>query len=336
MSTTSATVVDPRTEGSVRGSTPVTRKKRSTGLASPLEVLGFTGPAILVYVAFVFLPIGFAFAMSFFDGIQVAPFREFIGFDNFARIFTFERQFGQPFFWDALRNNILIAVFSLLLQGPLAIGVALLLNRKMRFRQFFRLLIFVPYVLSEVITGLIFSIALTSGGAVDTWLGRLGLDSLQGTLWLGTTGTGGPGSITFWTVFVVLTWKYVGLAIILFMAGLASVPEELSEAAMIDGASWWQTQWRVTIPLLGPTIRIWAFLSLIGSFQLFDMVWILFGGAPGRLTTVGMHTMATYMVTQGSAGRVGYGAAIGIVLFIFTMIIALLYQKFILNRDLEG
>lgn len=295
------------------------------------EVLGFTGPALLVYVAFVFVPVVFAVVMSLYAGTRNAPLNNFVGFDNYREIFTAGRMFGQPYFWDAVRNNLLIAVLSLLLQGPLAIAIALLLNRKIKFRGLVRLLIFVPYVLSEVITGVMFQMLLMPNGAVARWLERIGLGHFAGTQWLADIGNGGLGSVTFWAVMMVLTWKYIGLAIILFLAGLSGVPEELTEAAQIDGASWWQTQWRITLPLLGPTIRIWAFLSIIGSFQLFDMVWILTRANP---TIVGMDTMATYMVQMGmNRDRVGYGSAIAVVLFLMTLLVGLLYQRFILNRD---
>jgi ABC-type sugar transport system permease subunit len=323
---------EPRAVDTARGSSPESLKaKKKARLRNRLEAIGFTGPALLVYVLFVFVPVGFALAMSLFAGTRTAPFNTFVGFDNFVDIFTRGRMFGQPFFWDAVRNNFLIAAMSLVVQGPIALGVALLLNRKMRGRTLVRLLIFVPYVLSEVITGVIFQMILMPNGALDVWLERLGFGDLAGTLWLADTG-GGLGSITFWAIFFVLTWKYVGLAIILFLAGLSGVPEELHEAASIDGASWWQIQRKITIPLLGPTIRIWAFLSIIGSFQLFDMIWILTRGNP---TPTGMHTMATYMVQMGmNANRVGYGSAIAVVLFVITLIIALVYQRFILSRDL--
>ena len=92
----------------------------------------------------------------------------------------------------------------------------------------------------------------------------------------------------------ILTWKYIGFAVILFLAGLQGIPDELSEAARIDGASYWQIQRRITLPLLGPTIRIWAFLSIIGALQLFDLVYIIWGQYVVR--TAGTSTMATYMV----------------------------------------
>ena len=137
-----------------------------------------------------------------------------------------------------------------------------------------------------------------------------------------------------WTVFGVLTWKYLGFAILIMLAGLQGVPEELGEAAAIDGASWWQTQRHITIPLLGPTIRVWAFLSIIGSLQLFDMVWLL---TPNGGPLQQAHTMATYMVKYGSnSQQVGFGSAVAVILFVISLTVALLYQRFALRRDLEG
>ncbi|ACZ31769.1 binding-protein-dependent transport systems inner membrane component [Xylanimonas cellulosilytica DSM 15894] len=319
---------EPRAE-SARGSSPVLRASKKK--VRWYEVVGFTVPALLVYVAFVFVPIAFAVVMALFDGNRIAPLRDFVGFDNFVEIFTGGRTFGMPFFWDAVQNNLLIAVLSLLIQGPIAIAVALLLNRKMKFRGLVRVLIFVPYVLSEVITAVMFQMLLAPNGAIAVWLRRLGMDGLADTQWLADIGHTGVRSATFWTLMVVLTWKYIGLAIILFLAGLSGIPEELNEAAQIDGASWWQIQRKITLPLLGPTLRIWAFLSIIGSFQLFDMVWILTRANP---TIVGLDTMATYMVQMGmNRNRVGYGSAIAVVLFVMTLIVALTYQHFVLRRD---
>jgi raffinose/stachyose/melibiose transport system permease protein len=136
-------------------------------------------------------------------------------------------------------------------------------------------------------------------------------------------------------LMLILTWKYVGFAVILFLAGMQNIPEELSEAAAVDGASFWQTQRRITVPLLGPTIRIWAFLSIIGALQLFDLVYIIWGQYVS--STAGTSTMATYMVTEGrNAGNYGYGNAVAVVLFLISLFIALLYQRFVLRRDTEG
>jgi ABC-type sugar transport system permease subunit len=133
----------------------------------------------------------------------------------------------------------------------------------------------------------------------------------------------------------ILTWKYIGFAVILFLAGLQGIPDELTEAAAIDGASYWQTQRRITLPLLGPTIRIWAFLSMIGALQLFDLVYIIWGQYVA--STAGTSTMATYMVANGrNAGEYGYGNAVAVVLFLVSLAAALLYQRFVLRRDTEG
>ena len=130
---------------------------------------------------------------------------------------------------------------------------------------------------------------------------------------------------------VVLTWKYLGLAIVLFLAGLAGVPDELYEAAQIDGASWWQVQRKVAIPLLGPTVRTWAFLSMIGSIQVFDMVWILTGGGPAEST----NTMATFLYGWGvDRNLIGIASAASVILFVIALVFALTYQRFVLRRDL--
>ena len=134
---------------------------------------------------------------------------------------------------------------------------------------------------------------------------------------------------------LIITWKYIGFAVILFLAGLQGIPEELSEAASIDGASYWQVQRRITLPLLAPTLRIWAFLSIIGALQLFDLVYIIWGQYVS--STAGTSTMATYLVTNGrNAGNYGYGNAVAVVLFLISLVVALIYQRFVLRRDTAG
>ena len=253
---------------------------------------GFAAPALVVYVTFVLVPVALAAVYSFFNWNGLGDLDRFIGLENYAGAL------GDPTFLGAMANNGLIVVLSLIVQGPLAIAIALLLNRKLRGRALIRTLIFVPYVLSEVVAGLAFRLLLPPGGPLDGVLTALGWTGDK-PLWLGDP------DVAFWTLSAVLTWKYLGFAIILMLAGLQGVPEELSEAAAIDGATWWQTQRHITLPLLGPTIRIWAFLSVIGSLQLFDMVWILTGGGPVNAT----ETMATYMVEYGNGrSQIGYGS----------------------------
>jgi raffinose/stachyose/melibiose transport system permease protein len=302
------------------GPAPAQRPRRITSRRGRALIVGFLAPALLVYVTFVLLPVVLAAVYSFFNWNGLSALDRFIGFDNYVRALT------DPIFQAAVGRNLAIVGLSLALQGPLAIGIALLLNRRIVGRTVLRVLIFVPFVLSEVIAGLSWKLLLQPQGPFDGVLESLGLGGIR-QLWLADQ------NIVFWTLFVVLTWKYLGFAIILFLAGLQGVPEELSEAAQIDGASWWQTQRHITIPLLSPTIRIWAFLSIIGSLQQFDVVWLLTGGGPVNATT----TMATYMVQYGfQRSQLGFGSAVAVILFVVSIAFALLYQRFLLRRDLQG
>ncbi|TDC34380.1 sugar ABC transporter permease [Micromonospora sp. 15K316] len=286
------------------------------------EIIGLTLPAVIVYVMFVLVPMGFAVYYSLFRWRGIGPPTDYVGFDNYVLAFQ------DPIFLDALRNNAIIVVGSLVVQGPIALAVALLLNRRFRGRAVFRLLVFVPYVLAEVTAGIMWKLLLTDNGTVDALLRSLGLGSLV-RAWLADL------DVVIWTMLFVLTWKYVGFAIILLLAGLSNVPQELTEAAAIDGASWWQTQRHVMLPLLGPTIRIWMFLSMIGSLQAFEVIWVT--SVPAVRSLGASATMATYMVDNGFFARLwGYGNAVAVILFVISFVAALLFQRFLLRRDIEG
>ncbi|WP_433318467.1 carbohydrate ABC transporter permease [Micromonospora sp. CA-269861] len=286
------------------------------------EIIGLTTPAVVIYVMFVLVPMGFAVYYSLFRWRGVGPPTEFVGLRNYTLAFQ------DPIFLDALRNNAIIVFGSLLIQGPIALGVALLLNRRFRGRAVFRLLVFVPYVLAEVTVGIMWKLLLTDQGTVDALMRSLGMGGLV-QAWLADL------DVVIWTLLAVLTWKYVGFAIILLLAGLSNVPDELTEAAAIDGASWWQIQRHVTIPLLGPTIRIWMFLSMIGSLQIFDMIWVT--SVPAVRSLGASATMATYMVDNGFFARLwGYGNAVAVILFAISFVAALLFQRFLLRRDIQG
>ena len=301
--------------------TPRPRKRRGRGRLR-LELALLTGPAIIVFVGLVIFPVGLAAYYGFYKWQGYGPPTDWVGLGNYKIIFT------DPAFQQALEHNGLIVVLSLVIQGPLAIFLALLLNQKIRGRALIRVLIFVPYVISEVIVGTGFSLMLQVSGAVNDALHNIGLGFLA-TDWLANP------SIALWTLMAIITWKYIGFAVILMLAGLQSIPDELSEAARIDGASYWQVQRHITLPLLGPTIRIWAFLSIIGALQLFDLVYIIWGQYISG--TAGTSTMATYMALNGRlAGNYGYGSAVAVVMFLISLVVALCYQRFVLRRDLRG
>ena len=301
--------------------TPRPRKRRGR-VRLRLEIALLTGPAIIVFVGLVIFPVALAAYYGFYRWQGYGPPTDWVGLGNYKIIFT------DPTFQQALEHNGLIVVLSLVIQGPLAIGLALLLNQKIRGRALIRVLIFVPYVISEVIVGTGFSLMLQDTGALNDALHNIGLGFLA-TDWLANP------NIALWTLMAIITWKYIGFAVILMLAGLQSIPDELSEAARIDGASYWQVQRHITLPLLGPTIRIWAFLSIIGSLQLFDLVYIIWGQYISG--TAGTSTMATYMALNGRlAGNYGYGSAVAVVMFLISLIVALCYQRFVLHRDLRG
>ncbi len=292
--------------------------RRRASLRMAAEIAFFVGPALLLFSVFVVWPIVRAVQFSLYRWKGFGPLVDFVGLQYYVSVL------GNEVFTDAFRHNMTIVVLSILVQLPLGLAVALLLNRRMRGQGVLRTIIFVPYVLSEVIAGVVWlQLLQPEYGVVDTILGAVGISGPEQG-WLGTP------EVALYTVFVVLTWKYLGLAVLLFLAGLQGVPDELMEAAQIDGASWWQVQRWVTVPLLGPTIRTWGFLSMIGAIQLFDMVWILTGGGPANST----NTMATFLITEGTK-RYNYGiaTAASVILFAVALVLAVLYQLFVLRRD---
>ncbi|KHK96380.1 sugar ABC transporter permease [Microbacterium mangrovi] len=298
------------------------RRRGGFGWRGRLEVLLLVGPAVVFFLGFVVFPVVMAGYYGFFNWKGYGPATDFIGLKNYVTILT------DPEFQAALGHNAFIVVASLLLQGPVAILLALLLNRRMRGRSVIRVLIFVPYVISEVVVGTGFSLMLQTQGALNDLLKDLGMP------WAVHDWLADP-NLAIWTLMAILTWKYVGFAVILFLAGLQGIPEELYEAAALDGASYWQIQWRISFPLLGPTLRIWAFLSIIGALQLFDLVYIIWGQYVA--STAGTSTMVTYMVSNGrNAGNFGYGSAVAVVLFLISLVVALIYQRFVLRRDTDG
>jgi raffinose/stachyose/melibiose transport system permease protein len=289
------------------------------------EIIGLSGPALIVFTVFVLAPMAFAVYYSLYRWSGYGWPTEFRGLDNYFGEFG---AFRDPIFLAALKNNAIILVGSLVVQGPLALGIALLLNRRFRGRSAFRLLVFIPYVLAEVTVGIMWQLLLLRDGTVNALLTDIGLGGLT-TGWLANL------PVVIWTLLFILTWKYVGFALILFLAGLANIPDELTEAASIDGASWWQIQRHVTIPMLGSTIRIWAFLSMIGSLQVFDVIWV--ASTPAIRSLGASNTMATYMVDHGFNQREwGYGNAIAVILFTIAFVAALLFQRFVLRRDIDG
>ncbi|MFG1616631.1 carbohydrate ABC transporter permease [Nonomuraea wenchangensis] len=290
-------------------------RRRGRALTITLFVL----PALVLFLLLVVAPILVAFYASAFrwNGFGGLP-TNFIGFDNFTRLFSTE------IFRRDLWHLLVLVLLSLCVQLPLSLAIALLLNQRIRGRAVYRLVFFAPYVLSEVITGVLFSLILApDAGMANQVLALFGADSD----WLADPDTVMP------SLFLVMTWKYFGFHMMILLAGRQNIPGELIEAAQIDGASGWRTFRHITLPLLGPTIRISVFLSVIYTIQLFDLVWILTGGGPSHSS----ETMAVTMFEWGfKRSQVGYASAISVVMFVLALVFALFYQRFVMRRDLEG
>ena len=248
-----------------------------------LTIFLFLLPGLVLFGLLVLLPILIAGYLSFFrwnglGGLPEPGSDRFIGLENFQRLLSDEIFLGD------IRRMLIIVVLSLVIQLPMSLGLALLLNQKMRGRAIYRTIFFAPYVLSEVITGVLFTMVFSpEHGLVNSVLSAIGLEGAAAE-WLADPDT------VLYSVFAVITWKYFGFHMILYLAGRQGIPNELLEAAAIDGANAWRQFWHVTLPLLGPTIRMSVFLSIIGTIQLFDLVWVLTEGRPGaRLGDDGGH-----------------------------------------------
>jgi raffinose/stachyose/melibiose transport system permease protein len=292
-------------------------RSRVPGLAS----IGlFLLPALILYGVFVLIPIVQAAHFSLYKWNGLTPLTDFIGLANY------QRALADPVFIKAVTHNALIILLSLTTQIPFSLGIALLLNRRFPGRAIFRLLFFAPYVIAEVIAAVVWRLILQPDGLAEGGLRAIGLQSFY-MPWLADTDT------VLWALFVIISWKYFGFHMIILLAGLQGIPRELEEAAAIDGASRRQAIRYVTLPLLGPTIRVSVFLSIIGALQLFDLVWVTTGGGPADAS----NTMASYLVDRGfERFQLGYGSAISVILFVIALVVAMAYQRFVMRRDLDG
>lgn len=279
----------------------------------------FTLPGMILFALFVLMPIVQSLYFSFYDWDGFGPPTDFIGMGNYTRLLN------HSVFQLSLAHTLTIMVLSLVVQLPLALGLALLVGRgKLYGKRFFRAMLFIPYVFSEVITAIIWRYVLSPGqGLVNQVLGAF-IPNYQPIGWLAER------DLVLYAYFAVLTWKYFGFHMILYMAGLQGIPKDLEDAARIDGATEARVLRYVTLPLLGATIRLTIFLSVVGSFQQFVLVWVLTQGGPVNASEV----IGTYLYKFGiQRFALGYGSAIAIVLFTITFVFSLVYQRFVMRQD---
>jgi len=281
----------------------------------------FLLPSMALFFLFVLVPVVQAAHYSLYQWSGLGDLSDYIGLRNYQDLFH------DPIFLQALKNNILIAGLSLLLQLPSALALALLMNQKLPGRTFFRTVFFLPYVLSEVVTGLVWSFIYNpSNGLIAGVLQQANLHVVP-PAYLADTRT------VLFAIFVAMSWKYFGFHFVLYVAGLQNIPGDVIEAACIDGANSWQTIRYVMLPLLGSTIRISAFLSILGSLQYFDLIYVMSDGGPVHAS----ETMATYLIHFGlQQFALGYGSAVGVIMFGLCLVFALVYQRIIMQQDLSG
>jgi ABC-type sugar transport system permease subunit len=282
--------------------------------------------------------------LSFFewDGVQPMIFR---GLANYQQTI-----FGDPTFLVALQHNIVYTVGTVIGKNVIALALAVVLNGRIRGRSFFRTTLFTPVVMSFVVVGLLWNwIFNVQFGLLNTLLGAVGLVNWQSD-WLGSA------RIALFSLIAVDVWKWYGFHLVIYLAGLQGIPTTLYEAAMIDGASAWRKFTSVTLPLLRPIVVINVTLSLMGGFNVFDLVYVMTQGGPANATNVVMmyayiqgfkfyHLDLVYVMTQGGPANatnvvmmyayiqgfkfyhLGYAAAISYVLMAIVIVVSALQLR---------
>jgi raffinose/stachyose/melibiose transport system permease protein len=282
----------------------------------PVIVL-FLVPAMVVIAVYLIWPIAQSIQLSFFRWDGISPARDFVGLANWQRLVA------DSVFWQSLRNNIVLVIASIGIQLPIAMALAVILDRVgRRLARFLRVLYFVPLLLSTVAIGVLFrNIYDGNFGLLNASLELVGMGGLT-QHWLGQTSTALPA------VIAVVVWQFVPFYMILFGAALADLPEGLHDAASVDGATENQYFFRVALPQMKPIVGVATVLSLIGSLKYFDVVWVMTRGGPEHATEL----MATYMFTRSfRTNEVGYGSAIVSALFV-TVLLASLISIYLSSR----
>lgn len=251
-------------------------------------------PSLLIYALFVFVPVVWSAYYGFFDwkGIGEA---KFIGLGNYAEIMH------DPVFWRALKNNVIFVLASVFGQVPIALVLAIMLNKSNMLQRFLRSAIFMPMVLSAVVIGMIWQyIYHPQIGILNFLLDALGLESWK-LQWLSDP------KIAIFSMTPPLVWSFVGLYLIIFMSALQNIPGDIHDAAQIDGATGARKLFSVTLPMIWGTIQVALILCISGSLKSFDLVYIMTKGGPAHATEL----LATYMYNSTfSSYRYGFGSAI--------------------------
>ncbi|WP_284775021.1 sugar ABC transporter permease [Agrobacterium sp. lyk4-40-TYG-31] len=277
------------------------------------HIIVFMLPAFLVYTAVMILPLGSTLWLSFFREIDGQ--RVFVGLDNFRALFLEDR--WSVSFWNALVNNIYFFIIHMLVQNPIGVALAALLSLpKLRFSAFYRTAIFLPTLLSFVIVGFIWKLILSPlWGIAPTLLDMVHLKFLFAP-WLGR-----PNSALI-AVSLISVWQYVGIPMMLIYAALLNIPDEVIEAAEMDGITGWSQFWKIKLPLILPAIGIISILTFVGNFNAFDLIYTVQGalaGPDGSTDILGTLLYRTFFGFQLQLGDRSMGAAIAAVMFLIIL-----------------
>lgn len=277
-------------------------------------ILLYMLPALTLLTAFVFLPIVLNFIYALFRWSSFSTQCDFVGLANFARLLSDETV------WVAFKNNLWYAVISLVFQVGGSMLIAALLEEKWmrRSQPFFRTVYFLPSMISLTVVGILWqTIYSPVFGIVNPLLEKLGLGMLA-TDWLGNTRT------AVFSVIAVSQWQYFGYTMVLFLVAMQSVPADLYESAIIDGANSFQRFIHITIPNIREIILVNCMITIIGAFQVFDEIYIMTGGGPGRSSEV----LGTYLFRTGFRNdEMGYASAIATMVFFVTFVFSVIQMR---------
>jgi raffinose/stachyose/melibiose transport system permease protein len=276
----------------------------------------FTVPALALFTFVVLVPSarGMYYAVTDWDGLD--PNFSFIGLRNFTDMLH------DPDALQAVWHTLVIAVAITVIQNGIGLLLALGVNSMIKTRNFLRVLLFAPAVVTPIVTAYLWRNLLGPDGAVNSFLGAVGLGSWRQD-WLGDP------QLALWMIVLVIVWQFAGYSMVIFLAGLQSIPREIYEAAAIDGTGSLRRFWSVVRPLLAPAITINLMLSIIGGIKLFDQVYALTGGGPGHATD----TISTLIYKDAfTLGEFGYSIALAVVLTVIVAI-ASAGQYAVLSRN---
>jgi raffinose/stachyose/melibiose transport system permease protein len=292
------------------------RARRSLGGGAPWY---FLLPAAVFFGFVTLWPSlqGAAFAFTDWDGLSQV--REFVGLDQFVRLFK------DPAATGAVWHTLLIAIAIVVVQNAIGLALALGVHTIIKSRNLLRVLLFAPAIITPVATAYLWQYLMSPPGAINELFRTLGLGFLAQD-WLGDQ------DLALWSIVAVVVWQYAGYSMVIFLANLQGVPEELLEAARVDGAGRWARFWHIVRPQLAPAITINLSLSMIGGLKLFDQVYVMTGGGPGSAT----ETMSTLIYKNAfQFNAFGYGIAIALVLTVFVAAMSG-FQYWALGRQQGG